>query len=319
MRLLVAALLLAVFGTFAAADDSAPVLRFRLDDGRSINSFTRDGAVAAHLLLRSGQEPRILVAFPAGNSGVGLWFARADDPIEWTLEEAPHPVSLVDAHGRPLHGIEAIVDVSATALRMDRAVLSSVRVLRDFEGLRSVPDEISTSPVLSGRRLVWARDRLDGAAEYRLAIEALGDAKVSTDAISSATPLRLKLSALTSEPPLTPVVESSLLTARATADARLRNVLAFLSYREKFLAGSWRFDTYFGRDTLMSLLLLAPVLEADAIWSGIASVLERLGPGGEVAHEEDIGEFAVLRNAQEGRGPIATSCRPVPSGKIPRS
>ena len=269
MRLLVAALLLAVSGTFAAADDSAPVLRFRLDEGRSINSFTRDGAVAAHLLLRSGQEPRILVAFPAGNSGVGLWFARADDPIEWTLEEAPHPVSLVDAHGRPLHGIEAIVLsptlgdfnedlVLATALRLDRAVLSSVRVLRDFEGLRSVPDEISTSPVLSGRRLVWARDRLDGAAEYRLAIEALGDAKVSTDAISSATPLRLKLSALTSEPPLTPVVESSLLTARATADARLRNVLAYLSYREKFLAGSWRFDTYFGRDTLMSLLLLAP-------------------------------------------------------------
>ena len=40
--------------------------------------------------------------------------------------------------------------------------------------------------------------------------------------------------------------------------------------------------------------------------SAIASVLDRLAPNGEVAHEEDIGEFAVLRNAREGRGRIAT-------------
>ncbi|MGJ3629749.1 hypothetical protein AB5I41_28315 [Sphingomonas sp. MMS24-JH45] len=38
---------------------------------------------------------------------------------------------------------------------------------------------------------------------------------------------------------------------------------------------------------------------------GIA-VLARLAPNGEVAHEEDIGEFAVLRNAKEGRGRVAT-------------
>lgn len=38
-------------------------------------------------------------------------------------------------------------------------------------------------------------------------------------------------------------------------------MLTFLSYREKYLAGSWRFDTYFGRDTMMSLTLLAPVLQ----------------------------------------------------------
>jgi hypothetical protein len=35
-------------------------------------------------------------------------------------------------------------------------------------------------------------------------------------------------------------------------------------------------------------------------------VLERLAPNGEVAHEEDIGEFAVLRNAREGAAAIAT-------------
>jgi hypothetical protein len=80
----------------------------------------------------------------------------------------------------------------------------------------------------------------------------------------------------------------------------LRNVLAFQLSRE-ILAGSWRFNTYFGRDTLMALMLLAPALRPDAIGSGIGSVLERLGPNGEVAHEEDIAELAVLRNAKEGR------------------
>jgi hypothetical protein len=50
------------------------------------------------------------------------------------------------------------------------------------------------------------------------------------------------------------------------------------------------------------MMLLAPALQSDAIGAGVRSVLERLAPNGEVAHEEDIGEFAVLRNAKEGRG-----------------
>src|SRR6185312_9193124 len=96
----------------------------------------------------------------------------------------------------------------------------------------------------------------------------------------------------------------SLLRRDARGTSRARQVLEFLSYREKYLAGSWRFDTYFGRDTLMSLTLLAPALLPPAIESGIDSVLARLAPNGEVAHEEDIGEFAILRNASEGRGRI---------------
>ena len=77
-------------------------------------------------------------------------------------------------------------------------------------------------------------------------------------------------------------------------DAAARNVLTFLSYKEKFLAGSWRFNTYFGRDTLMSVRLLMPVLAPEAVEAGLGAVLTRLSPKGEVAHEEDIGEFAIL-------------------------
>ena len=129
---------------------------------------------------------------------------------------------------------------------------------------------------------------------------------VSAERFVAATgaPLRLRIHALTGETPLQPL-DCTAHAARGD-DARARNALAFLSYQEKFLAGSWRFDTYFGRDTLISALLLAPVLEPAAIESAIASVLDRLAPNGEVAHEEDIGEFAVLRNSREGRGRVAT-------------
>lgn len=287
---------------------SPPAMSFRIDEGRNINSFVREGPVAAHLLLRSGTDPRILVAFPAGNSGVGLWFAKSAQPVAWTLTSAPIPVTDSDAEGRKLHGIQAEVTVDVPKLDIHQAVLSSVRVLRDYQALGTIPAEVSTSPTITANRITWARPRLDGAPGYHLSIEGLEGAQVSTGAITGGKngPLRLKIKALTGETPLTPIDGTSLLTATAARDTRARDVLTFLSYREKYLAGSWRFDTYFGRDTLMSLTLLAPVLQHLAIESGIASVLSRLAPNGEVAHEEDIGEFAVLRNAKEGRGKIDT-------------
>jgi hypothetical protein len=293
----------------AAAPNAAPAppaLAFRIDEGRNLNSFLRDGPVAAHLLLRSGSEPRILVAFPAGNSGVGLWFEKSSKPVSWTLVTSPAPVMVLDSKRRPLYGIEFEVEVDASELRPRAAVLSSVRVLRDYELQGKAPAEVMVTPRRSGDRLSWARDRLDAAAGYRLTIEAGAGAQVSAerfDALNGA-PMRLRIQALSGEAPLKPL--NSLLTRSAGDDARARNALAFLSYQEKFLAGSWRFDTYFGRDTLISALLLAPVLEPQAMESAMASVLDRLAPNGEVAHEEDIGEFAVLRNAREGRGKVAT-------------
>lgn len=284
-----------------------PTLRFQIDEGRNINSFLREGAVAAHLLLRSGTDPRILVAFPAGNSGVGLWFNKSEPPVEWTLASPLLPVNEKDTKGRPLHGIEAEVRVDTGTLNIHEAVLSSVRVLRDYQALGTMPDGVAAKPSVTANRIVWDRSRLDGAPGYRLSIEALDGAKVSKDAITGANgKLRLKVVALTGETPLTPIDSTSLLTATAARDTRARDVLTFLSYRENYLAGSWRFDTYFGRDSLMSLTLLAPVLQHLAIESGIGAVLTRLAPNGEVAHEEDIGEFAVLRNAKEGRGMVDT-------------
>ncbi|HEU5133608.1 MAG TPA: hypothetical protein VFU13_00565 [Steroidobacteraceae bacterium] len=285
---------------------AASALAFRIDEGQNINSFVRDGPVAAHLLLRSGNEPRILVAFPAGNGGVGLWFGRTDAPVEWTLVAPPRPVTAFDDKRRLLQGIEFEIGTTATELRPHTAVLSSVRVLRDYELQRKAPAEVLVEARIAGGRVSWARERLDGAAGFQLTIEPREGTRLSAERFFAASqaPLRLRVQALTGEVPLEPL--DALLTPRAGDDPRARNALAFLSYRDKFLAGSWRFNTYFGRDTLISALLLAPVLEPAAMESAITSVLDRLATNGEVAHEEDIGEFAVLRNQRDGRGKVAT-------------
>ncbi len=109
-------------------------LSFDVDEGLNLNSFLRDGPVAAHLLLRSGSDPRVLIAFPAGNSGVGLWFSHSATPATWTLLGRPQPLIIKDERGRPLYGLTADARVTGVKdLSIKQAVLSSVRVLRDYQ------------------------------------------------------------------------------------------------------------------------------------------------------------------------------------------
>jgi hypothetical protein len=271
-------------------------LSFDVNEGLNFNSFLRDGPVAAHLLLRSGADPRILVAFPAGNSGVGLWFAHSAQPVRWTLREPPQPLVAKDARGRPMYGITALAGVTgANELGIKQGVLSSVRVLRDYQALGTFPPEVSVQSTVQNSTITWARDRLDGAAGYRLSIEVThGLLRGGHIEAASDGSIAIKITALSGEAPLTPLPAADLLDTSAETDTTARNALTFLSYEEKFLAGSWRFNTYFGRDTLMSVRLLMPALHPRAVEAGLGAVLTRLSPQGEVAHEEDIGEFAIL-------------------------
>ncbi|MFT3791937.1 MAG: hypothetical protein QM741_12880 [Rudaea sp.] len=287
----------------------AEALQFRVAEGDVENAFYQDGPVAAHLLLSSGHKPRVLAAFPAGNSGVGIWFEPTTAPVQWHLESMK-PLDAKDAQGRPLHGIEAELTLtSAQPLRIRDAVLGSVRVLRDYQLGHAYPPKTAAHARREGDALVWARTRLDGAPGYEIALSveegrlAGGNGRSWTlSEAASGKPLHLRLRALTGEKPLTPFATDALFTRTAGSDERSRNALRFLSYEEKFLAGSWRFDTYFGRDTLMSLRLLLPALQPQAVEDGLVAVLNRLSPDGQVAHEEDIGEFAVLRHRKKRDG-----------------
>jgi hypothetical protein len=266
-----------------------------VQEGRSVNSFLREGNVAAHLVARSGLDPRILVAFPAGNSGVGLWFAHTRHPVTWKVLDHPRPIVERDAKGRILYGIVAKARIAGDDLVVKQAVLSSVRVLRNYQAAGTLPPEVTVKSSQVGSTLTWARNRLDGAAGYRLSLEITHGA-LEGDNIKAARDggIEVTLVALSGETPLKPLPQDQLLNARARPDQQSRNTLTFLSYREKFLAGSWRFDTYFGRDTLMSMELLMPALTPAAVEAGLDSVLARLSSKGEVAHEEDIGEYAIL-------------------------
>lgn len=286
-------------GAAGAANANGPPhrLSFQIVEGANLNSFVRQGPVAAHLVLRSGVDPRLLVAFPAGNSGVGLWFEHLNAEAQWKITGEPKPVTLADGKGRPLYGVTADVTVNAPALTVKQAILSNIRVLRDYQIAGTLPAAVVTRAVAKNRTLAWSRDRLDGAAGYLIRIDVTGGTLEDGRIVAGSDgKIRFALTAASGDAPLMSLAENTLLDNKAAADPAARKVLEFLSYREKFLAGSWRFDTYFGRDTLMSIRLLMPVLRPAAIEDGLRSVFSRLSAEGDVAHEEDISEFAVLEH-----------------------
>ncbi|WP_230474825.1 hypothetical protein [Dyella monticola] len=297
-----------------AKDQGAPApLQFRITEGQIENAFYQDGRIAAHLLLSSGNKPRVLVAFPAGNSGTGIWFAPTTAPVHWTLERVMGLQRTVDGH--VWNGIVAQASVTTNALVLKDAVLGSIRVLRDYQlgsGYKAqvaATPQIVATPQITERSINWQRQRIDGAPGYAITLSTDNGRFQREDGHIVLRPdhpgeaLHVRIEASTGETPLTPFTH--LLNSKAQPDMRSRNALQFLSYREKFLAGSWRFDTYFGRDTLMSVRLLMPVLQPAAVDAGIASVLARLSPDGQVAHEEDIGEYAVLEHLKEQGKPSA--------------
>ncbi|KVF55061.1 hypothetical protein WJ15_35770 [Burkholderia cepacia] len=284
-------------------------LSFRMDAGGQINAFYRQDKVAAHLLVRSSTKPRLLVVFPAGNSGTGLWFDDTAQPVNWSLDTPPSALSAPDAHGRPLYGIGADVSVDTGTLTIRQGVLSNVRFLRDFNGGATIPQQILAAPTVQGSAAQWQRDRIDGAPGYSLritlrdggSIVPAAGGKLVLSAPAGSHTLRLHVDALSGETPLSPITRADLLAPSVNPDPVSQNVLEFLSFHDKLLAGSWQYDTYFGRDTLISVRMLMPVLEPAAIEAGLSSVLSRLSTDGKVAHEEGIGEFALVDNQKNGK------------------
>jgi hypothetical protein len=93
-----------------------------------------------------------------------------------------------------------------------------------------------------------------------------------------------------------------------------------LSSREKLMAGLPAYATYFGRDMLVSALMMRPIWRDAMSAFVVASVLRKLSPSGQVSHEEALGgqasreaanEYAALvdqyARLTERRGPRATT------------
>ena len=147
-------------------------------------------------------------------------------------------------------------------------------------------------------KITFARRALDGKHRYRLEfaggpgteIRAVGDRMhVARKNPAAPGPLRLTIRASTDFERLAPLTFDELVNDQGRAlrekDAHFAQAIRnfeFLSYREKYLAGSWNFLSYFGRDTLIALRLMWPVLSPRAKQTGIQSVANEIAEDGGV-------------------------------------
>jgi hypothetical protein len=75
--------------------------------------------------------------------------------------------------------------------------------------------------------------------------------------------------------------------------------LELLVSREKLMAGLPNYATYFGRDMLLTALMMRPIWRSEMSEFGVASALRKLSPRGEVSHEEALGGQALREAAGE--------------------
>ena len=162
---------------------------------------------------------------------------------------------------------------------------------------------------------------------------------------NSNRPIRFTVRVTTDAPPLTPLARDQIFNtaflrflndARAAADrargnaarnadaaatvARYRQLerdargTELLSSKEKLMAGLPNYATYFGRDMMMTSLMMQPVWTDAMPEFVIASALRKLGPEGDVSHEEALGGQAIRENAAEYNAHIAEYFRLIRRG-----
>lgn len=85
--------------------------------------------------------------------------------------------------------------------------------------------------------------------------------------------------------------------------------IQLVSYKEKLMAGLPNFATYFGRDMMMSALMMEEIWTPSMLEHVITGVIRKLSPTGEVSHEEALGGQAIRENAAEYNRSIAEYLR----------
>ena len=254
---------------------------------------------------------------------IGL-FLLGSMRVERDFQYAGRDSMPLDAAPFPQPELSELIDHIATLPAAERARHLSLLGVKTIGALGA-----RLSPRITARLgdTAWVVEveqvSFDGKSHLALALE--GDARETVPAVSGNTvtirrpaggPLRLSVRVTTDAAALTPLTRAEIFNdefrgfaAQVGADTahplRFRLLerevrgVELLSYREKLMAGLPNFATYFGRDMLMTALLMEPVWSDSMPEHVIASALRKLSDGGAVSHEEALGGQAIRENAAE--------------------
>ncbi|RFN49774.1 hypothetical protein FIE12Z_5922 [Fusarium flagelliforme] len=330
MAPVIAVLLTVVYFTFALGE-SCPVITQQLSDPPYENYFYSDCNTDAQVVVTSPLPdsnlsiigPRLIVAWPAGNSGICTFFEPQNEKngtlaIELVNSTVGSPLGVINRDEKdseyPFVGVEGIISFNTSA-KLTVAILGSIRNIRDFtEGPSILNPVIQNATNITRAKnggVIISRLWLDNITTTNLLLEPWENKQssipIDDDTVNFGAGF-YRFAASFNYPQLKQLSPQQVLNNQSQSlirkeESQVRS-LSFFSYTDKLLAGGWRFLTYFGRDTMIAALLLEPVLSvgnSSALEAVIGAVLERINrTDGSVCHEETIGDYATLLNLQKG-------------------
>lgn len=291
---------------------SCSITTQHLTDPPYENYFYSDCNVDAQVVVTSPLSdsnltiigPRLIVAWPAGNSGICTFFQPQNGPngtlsIELVNSTLGQPLAAYrsdSGNSYPDVGVQGVIAFNASAT-LTIPILGSVRTIRDFtEGPSLLQPSIQNAITLrqyNGSGASYSRLWLDNEtiSTFNLVPWQSSNSKITVNPGNRTISLDAgfyQFQAYFNYPQLQQLTPQQVLNnqsqALITQQPDQSTSLSFLSYSEKLLAGAWRFLTYFGRDSMISALLLEPVLStgnASAMEAVIGAVLERINRTGE--------------------------------------
>ncbi|KAH7185187.1 uncharacterized protein B0J16DRAFT_304510 [Fusarium flagelliforme] len=330
MAPVIAVLLTVVYFTFGLGG-SCPVITQQLSDPPYENYFYSDCNTDAQVVVTSPLPdsnlsiigPRLIVAWPAGNSGICTFFEPQNEKngtlaIELVNSTVGSPLGVINRDEKdseyPFVGVEGILSFNTSA-KLTVAILGSIRNIRDFtEGPSILSPIIQNATNITRAKnggVLISRLWLDNITITNLLLEPWENKRssilIDDDTVNFGAGF-YRFAASFNYPQLKQLSPQQVLNNQSRSlilkeESQVRS-LSFFSYTDKLLAGGWRFLTYFGRDTMIAALLLEPVLSvgnSSALEAVIGAVLERINrTDGSVCHEETIGDYATFVNLQKG-------------------
>ena len=281
-------------------------------------------AVAAESLAGRTRSLSYGLEAPASVT-IGL-FLLGSMRVERDLQYARRDTLPLDADAFPQHELTDLIDHLARLKPNERARQLAVLGAKTIDALRArlVP-RLTTEHSDTTWVVRIEQPSFDGKNHLRLDIS--GDSRETVPALSGRVvtirrpaggPVRISVRVTTDAPALTPLSRTEIFnddfrrfyeTVRADTGGghavRFRRLerevrgMELVCYGEKLMAGLPNFATYFGRDMLMTDLLMQPVWAPEMPEHVIASALEKLAPDGDVSHEEALGGQAIRENAGE--------------------